>query len=281
MKKIFENRKIALLTKHKKEKAIKPVLEKTTGCELIVETRFDTDKLGTFSREIKRPKSQLDTARMKIRRGMKLLKTDIGIASEGSFGSHPYAPIPWNVELVQLYDKKENMEIYGVYEGSETNFAHLKTDCFDKALKFAEQIGFPEHFLILRPDDEYSKHIIKDIDCGEKLKETFNWCLTKSRTGNVFIETDMRAHANPTRMKNIENATQDLIAKLMKFCPKCDAPGFIIKEAIKGLPCDLCGLSSEMTLKYIYSCHKCKHEQEELYPRGQYAPAQYCNYCNP
>ncbi|PKM93151.1 MAG: hypothetical protein CVU84_17220 [Firmicutes bacterium HGW-Firmicutes-1] len=281
MKKIFENRKIALLTKHKKEKAIKPVLEKTTGCELIVETRFDTDKLGTFSREIKRPKSQLDTARMKIRRGMKLLKTDIGIASEGSFGSHPYAPIPWNVELVLLYDKKENMEIYGVYEGSETNFAHLKTDCFDKALKFAEQIGFPEHFLILRPDDEYSKHIIKDIDCGEKLKETFNWCLTKSRTGNVFIETDMRAHANPTRMKNIEKATQDLIAKLMKFCPKCDAPGFIIKEAIKGLPCDLCGLSSEMTLKYIYSCHKCKHEQEELYPRGQYAPAQYCNYCNP
>ena len=84
MKKIFENRKIALLTKHKKEKAIKPVLEKTTGCELIVETRFDTDKLGTFSREIKRPKSKLDTARMKIRRGMKLLKTDIGIASEGS-----------------------------------------------------------------------------------------------------------------------------------------------------------------------------------------------------
>ena len=84
MKKIFENRKVVLLTKHKKEEAIKSALEKETGCELIVESRFDTDKLGTFSREIKRPKSQLDTARMKIRKGLKLTKTDIGIASEGS-----------------------------------------------------------------------------------------------------------------------------------------------------------------------------------------------------
>lgn len=281
MKKIFENRKVVLLTKHEKEKAIRLALEQETGCELIVESRFDTDKLGTFSREIERPKSQLDTARMKIRKGLKLTKTDIGIASEGSFGSHPYAPFPWNVELVSLYDKKENMEIYGVYEGSETNFAHLKTNSFESALKFAEQIGFPEHFLILRPDDEYSKNIFKDIDNVEKLKEIFDKCLTISRTDNVFLETDMRAHANPTRMKNIEKATLNLISKLMNFCPKCDAPGFIIKQAIKGLPCELCGLSSEMTLKYIYCCHRCKYEMEELYPRGEYAPAQYCNYCNP
>ena len=279
--KIFEKRKIVLLTKHEKEKAIKAALEKETGCELIVETRFDTDKLGTFSREIKRPKSQLDTARMKIRKGMNLSKTDIGIASEGSFGSHPYAPMPWNVELVLLYDKKADMEIYGLYEGSETNFAHLRTDTLDKVLIFAEQIGFPEHFLILRPDDEFSKNIIKDIDCVDKLKDAFCRCLAESRSGNVFVETDMRAHANPTRMKNIEKATQEIIAKLMNFCPKCGAPGFIVKEAIKGLPCELCGLSSEMTLKYIYSCHRCKYEQEELYPRGQYAPAQYCDYCNP
>lgn len=281
MRQIFENRKIVLLTKHEKEKAIKKELEKATGCELVVETKFDTDKFGTFSREIKRPKSQLDTARIKIKKGLKLAKTDIGIASEGSFGSHPYAPIPWNIEIVLLYDKKDNFEIYGVYEGAETNFGHFKANNFESALKFAEQIGFPEHFLILRPDDEYSKTIIKDIDSVDKLKEAYNWCSTKSQSGQVFIETDMRAHANPTRMKNIEKATQDLISKLMNFCPKCDAPGFIIKDAIKGLPCELCGLSSEMTLKYIYSCYKCKHEQEEIHPRGEYAPAQYCDYCNP
>lgn len=281
MTKIFDNRKIVLLTKHGKEIAIQQLLETETGCELIIESRFDTDKLGTFSREIKRPKSQVDTARMKIKKGMKLAKTDIGIASEGSFGSHPFAPVPWNVEIVLLYDKKEDMEIFGTYEGTETNVAHLKTNSLESALNFAEQIGFPEHWLILRPEDEFSKNIKKDIDSVDKLIETFNWCLSKSTSGNVFIETDMRAHANPTRMKNIGKATQELVSKLMNFCPECSAPGFIVKQEIKGLPCEQCGLSSDMTLKRIYSCHKCKHKQEELYPRGRYAPAKFCNCCNP
>jgi len=280
-KQIFENRKIAFLTKHSKEMVVKPILERETGCSLIVETRFDTDKLGTFSREIKRPKSQLDTARMKIRRGMKLLKTDIAIASEGSFGPHPFVPIAWNIELVLLYDKKENMEIYGVYEGAETNFSHLKTNSLEEAMTFAEKIGFPEHYLILRPDNEYSKIIIKDINHFEKLKETFTFCMSKSREGTVFLETDMRAHANPTRMKNIEKATQDLISKLLSFCPDCGAPGFVVNEKIKGLPCELCGLPSEMTLKYLRMCYKCKFTQEQLYPNGKASPAQYCNYCNP
>lgn len=281
MKKIYENRKIVLLTKHKKEDAIKLTLERATGAELIVETRFDTDKLGTFSREMKRSKSQLETARTKIKKGLKLSKTDIGIASEGSFGTHPYAPVPWNVELVLLYDKKDNNEIYGIYEGTETNLAHLRVDNLEDTIKFAKQIGFPEHFLIMRPDDEYAKQIIKDIDSFEKLKEAFNVCKLKSKTGHVFIETDMRAHANPTRMRNIEKATQDLVSNIMKLCPKCDTPGFVIQEAVKGLPCERCGLASEMTLKYIYRCKKCKYEMEALHPNGPYAAAQYCHYCNP
>lgn len=280
-KQIFENREIALLTKHKKEIVIKPILEKETGCRLIVETRFDTDKLGTFSREILRPKSQLDTARMKIRRGMKLLKADIAIASEGSFSPHPFVPIAWNIEIVLLYDKKENMEIYGVYEGAETNFSHLKTNSFEEAVAFAKKIGFPEHYLILRPDNEYSKMIFKDVDQPDKLKEVFDFCMSKAHEGTVFLETDMRAHANPTRMKNIEKATRDLISKLLSFCPDCGAPGFIVSEKIKGLPCELCGLPSEMILKYLRMCHKCKFTQEQLHPNGQFSPAQYCNYCNP
>jgi len=67
----------------------------------------------------------------------------------------------------------------------------------------------------------------------EKLEEAFKWCLSNSRTGKVFIETDVRAHANPTRMKNIEKATHDLISKLNSTCPNCGAPGFIVKLKLK------------------------------------------------
>lgn len=279
--KIFDNRRVVFLTKHGKENVIKPILEENTGCRLIVESRFDTDRLGTFSREIKRPKSQLETARLKIRIGMKLLNTDIGIASEGSFGSHPMAPIPWNVELVLLYDRKEDMEIYGMYESADTNLNHSTVKSYEEALIFAEAAGFPEHYLILRPDNENSNVIMKDINSYKKLKEAFTFCESHSASGNVFIETDMRAFANPTRMKNIEKATQNLISKLLSFCPECGAPGFIVKEAVQGLPCELCGLPSNMTLKFIFSCYRCKHEKEQLYPRGEFAPAQYCNFCNP
>lgn len=279
--KLYSNRKIVLLTKHSKEEVIKPIIELATGCELIIESRFDTDKFGTFSREIKRPKSQLDTARLKIKKGLKLSCADIGIASEGSFGSHPILPAPWNIELVLLYDKKDKFEIYGVHESADTNFNHIKVSAYEDVLLFAEKIGFPEHYLILRPDHEKANKIIKDINSHEKLKEAFYKCLALSKSGEVFVETDMRAHANPTRMKNIQKATENLVSKLLSLCPNCNSPGFIVTEVVRGLPCERCGLASETVLKYIYICHKCKHEKVDYFPNGQTAPAQYCNYCNP
>lgn len=279
--KLYQDRKIVLLTKHDKARAIKPLLESETGCELFVEQRFDTDKLGTFSREIKRAKSQLESARIKIKKGIKYSGAEIGIATEGSFGSHPYAPIPWHVELVLLYDKKEHFEIFGVYEGPDTNYAHTCVRSFEEVQGFAEKMGFPEHYLILRPDHSEHKWIIKDIDNYEKLYDAFLSCLRLSKTGCCFVETDMRAHANPTRMKNIQKATENLISKLLNFCPKCSAPGFSIKDVVKGLPCEWCGLPGEGILKHVYSCYKCKYTSEILYPYGRTSPAKYCHTCNP
>lgn len=279
--KIYNGRSVVLVTQHKKEDVIKPIFELETGCNFITERQYNTDKLGTFSREIKRPKSQLDTARIKIRKGLKLSQSEIGLASEGSFGMHPIIPVPWNIELVLLYDKREKYELYGVHESSETNFSHIKTDDFKVALTFAEKIGFPEHYVIIRPDHENAKGIIKDIDSYEQLEKAFLICSKLSKTGDVFIETDMRAHANPTRMKNIQKATEDLVSKLLSLCPTCGATGFIATDTVRGLPCEWCGKPSEMILKYIYSCRKCKHTEEKYFPNGQWANSRYCGFCNP
>lgn len=279
--KVFQGRNVVLLTKHKKDIAIKPILESATGCSLIVENRFDTDKLGTFTRDVERKKSQLETAREKNRVALKLSKADIVIASEGSFGSHPMAPIPWNLEIVLLYDKQTQTEIFGVYEGSDTNFDHIITNDWPSVLQFASKVGFPSHHLIMRPDKEQGKPVIKDIDGFDNLEAAFHRCQKRSKSGSVFIETDMRAYANPTRMKNIALATQNLIEKINRHCPKCNAYGFMITEVVKGLPCEMCQWPSELTLKYIYQCHLCKHTEEELYPKGMNASAQYCHWCNP
>jgi len=279
--KVFEGRNIALLTKHNKENVIQPIFEVETGCNFIVVKEFDTDKLGTFSRETLREKSQLDTAREKIKICMNLVDAEIFIASEGSFGPHPMFPIPWNVEIILMYDKSSDHEMIGIYKGSETNFDHIITRNWEEAIEFATKVGFPEHLLILRPSNESGTPIIKDIDTIEKFEKTFKKCQSSSLKGNVFIETDMRAHANPTRMKNIELATEDLVKKINNLCPSCGYYGFIVTEIVKGLPCEMCRLPSALTKKHIYHCHSCKHEKEEVHPLGAFASPQYCHNCNP
>ncbi|KJV05095.1 hypothetical protein VZ94_20700 [Methylocucumis oryzae] len=50
----FRHSKIALLTKHKKEIEISPLIKNYLGTEIEVFDCFDTDELGTFSREKKK-----------------------------------------------------------------------------------------------------------------------------------------------------------------------------------------------------------------------------------
>ena len=108
------------------------------------------------------------------------------------------------------------------------------------------------------------------------------FALKKSPDGRVHIETDMRAMYNPTRMKNIEKATLDLIKKINLVCPECSWPGFEVVKRQKGLPCALCHLPTQLVLSVIYQCKKCAFSQEELFPDGQETadPSQ-CQYCNP
>ncbi len=76
---MFKGRTLLIATKHRKEQVISPILEEALGVKCIVSENIDTDVLGTFTGEVERTNSPLETARMKCE-----------LASEGSFGSHPY-----------------------------------------------------------------------------------------------------------------------------------------------------------------------------------------------
>ncbi|MFZ5641697.1 MAG: DUF6671 family protein [Bacillota bacterium] len=278
----FEGRRAVLLTKHRKEQVIKPTLEKATGCQIIVEAGFDTDQFGTFTREISRPGSQLDAARLKAGKGMELAGIDIGLASEGSFGSHPLIPfVPWNVEIVLLVDQKEKLEICGQCANSETNYAHGIIASLQEAEEFARKAGFPEHWLVLRPDNERHQSVVKGINTWEHLKDAVRWGFTKSAAGKVFLETDMRAHANPTRMRNIQKAAEDLAKKIKQQCPRCGTPGFSVTGMKKGLPCEWCGRPTEEIKARVFACGRCGFAKEKRMPRSKRAPAGRCQYCNP
>jgi len=278
----FKGRRIVLITKHGKERVIKPTLEKATGCQVLLDTSFDTDQLGTFTREIARPGTQLEAARRKAQKGMELTGLDIGLASEGSFGPHPLIPfLPWNVEMVLLVDDREKLEIYGMCANSETNFAQTLVADLREAEDFARKIGFPEHWLVLRPDNERHQSVVKGINKWEHLKDAVKWGFAKSAAGKVFLETDMRAHANPTRMRNIQKAAEDLAKKIKQQCPRCGTPGFSVTVRKKGLPCEWCGRPTEETKARVFTCGRCGFSKEKRMPRSKKAPAGRCQYCNP
>ncbi|MBC7411807.1 MAG: hypothetical protein H7331_05060 [Bacteroidia bacterium] len=278
---MFKGRKLLIATKHQKEKVIAPILERELGVICFTTDDFDTDKLGTFSGEIDRKDDPIITARNKCLLAMELANCDLVISSEGSFGPHPTIYfIPADDEFLILIDKKNNLEIIVRELSTETNFngAEIKTE--EELYAFAKNAQFPSHALIIKNTKNDFTHIIKGITNSEHLKDTFKDFISKY--GKAYIETDMRAMYNPTRMKIIEKATVKLANKINSLCPNCDIPGFGITDAKQGLPCELCNFPTRSILSYLYVCKKCSYKKEEKYPNGKHFESpNYCDVCNP
>lgn len=273
----YLGRRAAFFTQHGKEKVVAPTLEAALGCKVSHVTGYDTDLLGTFTRDIPRAGSQIEAARKKARLGMELSGLSLGLASEGSFGPDPMVgTFPWNVEFLILIDDGRGLEVVGVAQG-EANFSHLLTDDWAAAKAFAKQAGFPAHHLVVRPESEYDPRIRKGIAAWAELEAVFAWALAESANGRVFVETDVRAHANPTRMDNIRLAAEDLVKKLCSLCPACGTPGFWIVERVDGLPCEACGAPTRETRAEVHGCVKCAHRETRERADRQYADPGRCD----
>ena len=278
---IFSNRPASLLTKHGKEKVIADVLNAQVGCLVKQTDAYDTDLLGTFTHETARYGSQLDAVRKKASIGMGLLQFDLGIANEGAFINDPYTGIlPWNNELVLLIDQKHGLEISG-FSSAPAQSDHSYVSRWEELKKFADGALFPSHYLVLKPTDEYHPQSKKGIKTLAELKDAFEWAKSLSTKGIIYVENDLRAFANPSRMENIRKATVDLANKMNSLCPQCQTPGFWIKDIKRGLPCNACGLPTDQEIAKIRGCLKCDHEETEGMKVFKFADPSKCNHCNP
>lgn len=277
----YSGRRVALLTQHGKEAAIASVLDSALGCRVERVNGFDTDMLGTFTRDIPRAGTQLEAARRKARIGMDLSGLPLGLASEGSFGPDPMTSLfAWNVELLLFIDDERGIEVTGRAEGN-TNFGHLLTTQWAAAEAFARQAGFPDHHLVVRPGHEHDPRMRKGIADWAALQTAFGAALAESANGHVCIETDVRAYANPTRMIHIGLAAEDLAKKLCALCPGCGTPGFGMIERVAGLPCAACGTPTRDTRAAIYGCLRCAHRETHEPLNGELADPGRCDLCNP
>ena len=100
------------------------------------------------------------------------------------------------------------------------------------------------------------------------------------RQGAVWIETDMRAHRNPTRMRAIKRAMLDLVRNMLSGCPACSRPGFVVTERVPGLPCSACDYPTDVTKSLVSTCAGCGYSLSNPANEVGADPSR-CDCCNP
>jgi hypothetical protein len=277
----YWHQRIALLTQHGKEALIAPLLEPATGCSVVNVTEIDTDAFGTFTREIDREGSQLEAARAKARAALSHSGLQLAIASEGSFVPDPFAgAIPWNIEVVLLIDQRQNLELIGNAQGpARSGQGLVRTK--DELMLLVQGLGFPEHQLCIRPNQSEDPRVIKGLGSAEDLLDAFDKSMALSNAGLVFVESDLRAHCNPTRQAMICRAAKDLLQKMLSACPACGLPGFTRTGHRPGRPCRVCASPTREPMAYIWSCGICHHTFESRDAMPPLADPGPCDRCNP
>jgi hypothetical protein len=204
----LEGALVALPTRHGKEQAIAPAFR--THLDAIVRVAdVDTDALGTFTGDVARPLGQAETAIEKARRGMTASGLSFAIASEGSY--RPEGAMFTgcrNIEMLTLVGRHLAMPVTEISVDVESNFSHINIGAagYRSAAfwDFLAGAGFPEHALVVVPHGPIGRPpVTRGIRSLDDLGVAVEAAMSASGVGLAHVETDMRAHMNPTRMRAI------------------------------------------------------------------------------
>lgn len=266
---------VALGTMHGKEAAIAPPLA-ALGITL-VRAAIDTDRFGTFTGDVARTGTMLETARAKARAAAAATDLAVGLASEGAYGPHPHIPfLPQGREMLLWLDTRSGHEIVEVMTDDRPCYDQLHITDAAEADTFLSRIGFPATAVIVQTAHG-SVPIAKGITERGALGAALAQALATQ--GGALIQTDMRAHVNPRRMAVIGDLAARLAKRLATPCPACTAPGFGRLRAMPGLRCRDCGTKTGLIAADIHGCTACGSETV-LSRTGEADPA-HCPHCNP
>ena len=275
----YKNQRAVLTTKHDKLALIAPAMLETIGLE-VSEVKLDTDQLGTFSGEIPRIGSPLDSAIAKAKLGIEATGIELALASEGSVGPDSQNPfLTSNIELVVLVDLQRDLVIHEVHRSFEIVAASREVTPGEDLSEFLAGIDFPNHRLIAKSVGIEPMKAIKGIDSELALTSAISELAGVS--GRVAIETDFRANQSPSRRLNIQAASRKLANRLAQLCENCKAPGFGQVRYVTGLKCTGCGMVDPDALAAeLLACVSCDHEVEGKKLADSLAPER-CQWCNP
>jgi hypothetical protein len=283
----YQGRQIAMASLHGKQRILARPLRVGLGLSLSHASDIDTDRFGNFSGERPRLDDALTTCQMKAEAAMQTLGLELGIASEGSFGPHPAVPmLPVGHEWMTFVDQRDGLVISEQLISRSTNYSSRQADNAEAIAGWLRQVGFPSHALMVRPlQPEPSAPggwLAKGVHDPQQLVALMAEAVRRSPLRQAWLETDMRAHCNPSRRVAIRQLAFRLVRKVCSACPACSAPGWGVVDTLVGLPCGACGLATQLVKDDVIGCVVCSHS--EIRPRRdgrQTADPMHCHYCNP
>jgi hypothetical protein len=281
----YAGQRAVLATMHGKEAAISAVLFDRLGLVVGTAQNLDTDVLGTFTGEVPRTGTIRETAIAKARLGMASTGLPVGIASEGSYGPHPYFPlVAGGIELMVLVDDVREIVVSEYLIEDSPVFDHVFAHPNDELGAFLDRTGFPDHALIVKAAEAgvAGGPVYKGLRGKKALALAISQCAEHSRDGRALIQTDMRAHMNPTRMATLRRLAAIFAERVATPCPACAMPGYGLVDVETGLPCEACGTPSIMVRHQVFGCVACEHrERRPRIDRRSHADPGHCPICNP
>lgn len=273
----YRGRRIAVGTRHGKQRQLRPAFAAILGAELVTPPDLDTDQFGTFSGERPRRGSAIEAVRAKARIAIDATGLPCAVATEASYGWFGHE------EIAFFCDTERGID---VVEGNRTavvpGVPHTVAGLGD--IPSAVLAGMPRQALIVRPASPVpcsgDPGIVKGIIEIGALRSAVLAAVTMDTDGCAVIEPDLRAHHNPARRRVLRLLGRRLALRIATACPACGAPGFGRVDSAPGLPCGLCRSPTALAHSEIHACCLCDLTISRPLARQWADPAD-CPICNP
>lgn len=214
---------ILIATMHGKEAVLGPMLA-DLGWHVLLPIGYDTDGLGTFSGDIRRPGTAIEAALEKCRRACDATGVPRAVSSEGSYRPcQKQFPGARNVELLAFVDRERGIELVEHLVDVPTRLVkgRVPPDLHSPLVKeLLVAMGWPAVRAMVVPHDPglgvMPDHVYKDLDTEQDLAAALQACAVISGDGHVHLETDLRAHMNPHRMASVAMVGVQLVKRLQR-----------------------------------------------------------------
>ena len=270
---------VVLPTLHNKGALAQEAFTEYLGMD-VIELHADTDQFGTFSGDVERKLSPKESAIAKAKLGLTQTEYQYALASEGTIGADPTIPfVNSDLEVVVFLDSINDLIISNTHRSFEISACTHEYIEGEDLEKFLTKADFPNHQLIVKCLDTDIKVLAKGISNRADLMKVLDQA-EKEGLKKIVIESDLRAHASPSRAQNIKQAFKELAIRISSLCPECESPGWGVTSAVRGLPCSDCGEESDAIKAHVFGCISCSYVAEADPIATSIDPSR-CSWCNP